>query len=371
MALVGGALLTFINPLSAVGNTQLSEPYTSSESFEDIWEKMIDHEYDFSNYDLSYEEIYAIFEWRMEEARLYAEGLSPSELAVYEVQLEHFIEAEIYFWENLSPEFLWYQYKIDNPTILLTRDSQIEEVKAGLNELYNKLVQQQYNQVIEQFGNIDVESFYQQFIWNNAVSVWSRLLGANAGLSASVMTAIQSSGTQAGTQSTLNYPTNAARRDAMRHFLWNALSVRNTSVGNTQALRTSRTRILTTYREHATTAHRFDNSLRTTSPTAAQVAQGTRFIRDKESLSASAYATKMNTPNGRDELKDLWNNHWGRADGVDTAANSHLTLVNRFYERYLNTTVNNGLARGTGTSNLEMPLARINRLRANLWHRTQ
>ena len=63
---------------------------------------------------------------------------------------------------------------------------------------------------------------------------------------------------------------------------------------------------------------------------------------------------------------DLWNNHWGRVDGI--GANNNQIRHQRFVERWYRTG-NTGLARGRGTAATSMPLSRQRHLWDNRWHR--
>jgi len=312
-----------------------------------IWEMMTDEDYEHYDIYLTEVERDAFVERLINNAEYYVANLSDNELAEIAIELEEFHAEEAYFWENLSPEFLWEMYVEDNPEVLVMRSGMDVAIRAELNDMYETLV--------SNYASIAPTDFYVPG-FNNAVGVWTRQFSIDDGLSHTNISTIEAIGIDAAVISTAAGVLpgwNTMRVDAYRHWLWNSMSVSNLAVGANATTRYNRTRIMTTNRELASIMFDSQPSLITTTPTAQQLAMG-RYLRIATlGLNQVGWRNLLNTYNGRHHQMDLWNNYWGRVDGL---AN------NNFNPRWNSTDSNTGLVRGNGAVATEMSVARQNRL---------
>jgi ABC-type maltose transport system permease subunit len=351
--------------------------FVTVENFDNYFDKFFDIDFEDYRFYIEEEAIEKIWTTIFNNALAEVAMMTMEEV---EVALNEIEEAELeekYFWENLSPEFLWQQYMIDNPSVISMHRGEINEIKQELFELYEFLtMQNQYERIAPQ--SIDADGPIRRF---------TRLFAADAGQSLAVRTAIEAQGTLAindavTARNNNGWPAGGHREDAFRHWVWNARSVRASTVGNTQALRTSRTRTYTTYREiasfvvrHGYILHGINMHISTTNAniTVAQnrVARTLRnyFLAMNQTawMRTTANSGGMNTANGRSEQMDLWNNHWGRVDGVAGAP-----TVARFNQRWNVATGNTGLVRSNSlTGTAQMNETRQRHLHSQGWHRPQ
>lgn len=314
-----------------------------------IWNMMTDERYENDDIYLTEVEREAFVQMLISNAETYVANLSDEDIAEIEAELEEFHHAEEYFWENFSPDFLWEMYLEDNPEVLRMRNGMDVAIQEEINAMYETVVTHHVS-----ITSTSSPGYVPGF--NNPVDVWTRIFSADFGLTQAQMRAIEVVGLDAGTSAAIAgiLPGwNDMRVDAYRHWLWNYRAVRNHNVGPDATTRYTRTRIFTTHREIASIILDSQPSLITTNPTANQLAMG-RYLRVAIlGLNQAGWRNLLNTYNGRYHQMDLWNNYWGRIDGL---AN------NNFNPRWNSTVVNTGLVRGNGTGATQMSVARQNRL---------
>ncbi|MCL1948457.1 MAG: hypothetical protein FWF59_01805 [Turicibacter sp.] len=373
-SIVGNKAEEMIEVLETENENLIYDFHITADSLEVYFDKLFDEYYGDYNFYISDEAVEMIWKSIYESALAEFKMLSPEEIAELEREVKEFELEEQYFWDNLSLDFLWEQYVIDNPTILSRGNFQVEEIQSELNELYNLLT------TSNEFQNI----FPSSIPLNSTSERWTRFLANDAGLSVTVRTAIEAQGLIANNEAARarrdnGWVAGGNREDAYRHWLWNGLSINANSVGNTQALRTSRTRAFTTYREiasfiirHAYILHGVN--VNTNSSVANVTAAQNSIVRTMRNYFLSMNQTAwmrtransggMNTANGRTEQMDLWNNHWGRIDGL--AATPTLARFNQRWNIYEG---HNGLVHSNGTGISQMNATRQRHLHSSGWHR--
>jgi len=335
-------------------NITQSERLTEAE-LDILWDKMSDENYSDYEFDLTDAERDALWQRLIGDAETYVENLSEEKIIEIEAELEAFYEAEEYFLENLSPEFLWELYVEENPEVLRMRNGIETVIEEEINTMYETLA-------AEHHGVIEVSPFFSPG-GNTPVGFWTRRFSQDDGVSQGNIAAIEAEGLVARTMAERERRSSGwseMREDAFRHWLWNHLSVRATTVGLNATTRYNRTRIVTTNRELATAIFQAQPSLETASPTANQLAMG-RYLRIVlVNLTQVGWRNMMNTPSGRDVQMDLWNNYWGRRDGANFGPMNN--ALRQFNDRWNSTAVNTGLVRGTGTGATAMSIARQDRI---------
>jgi len=339
----------------------------TEDNVEELWHKFFDEQYNDLVFKFTEAGSQAFWDNLHRIAVEEVNMMSEEELAEIERELEQRRQEEEHFWENLSPEFLWELYVKDNPQVLRMRSDEVSELKEAVKKSYYDLIKWR------EYQGIDDISAGAAFWANAALETWTNQFAADAGVSLAArqrMTIIAGiawadariTSTQEG------WGWGSWREDAYRHWLWNATSVRDPGVGSTQAQRVTNTRIFTTYREIVTYIHRHETSLRTTNPTAAQLQMGRNMRNAYLNMNQATWVSEsfwgLNTPNGRAEQMDLWNNHWGRFDGVAGAP----TLA-RFNTRWNDTSLINGLVRSDTTAFANMEIGRQRHIHSSGWHR--
>jgi hypothetical protein len=265
-------------------------------------ERMIDN----AIHPMSEAEIQAMWDEMVREAEA---AVTPEQ--IYEI--ERMMEAERYFFDNLTLETLWEVYLDENPEILLWRMSadELSNIRGDLAELYEFIKSQHY-------------TITPRSPFANAARAYSRHFSGEDGVGAVARSAIEADGALALWTSDNEFPGahNNMIRDALRHYLWNFLAVLHSSGKPlTQAGRLNAARIYTTNYELATNILRRTPSLRTETPTATQ--RGTA-MNLRSTLLNSSFAVWESLFNvncnvfghGWNDLMDLWNNEIGRTDAI-------------------------------------------------------
>ena len=333
--------------------------YITSSNLDRIWHKLFDSSYDSINFVFIEDGLDSFWERLFFEAEQYTASLSAEEwyeiYAAFELQQQE----EAYFWENLSPEFLWNYYIEANPTILLQRGSAIEETKERILQTYNNMILARDRESITAFSGYSITG--------GAVAAWTRNFNDEDGLGATARNAINADGLAAINRSEIRYTADAdaLRRDAYRHYSWNYLAVTNPLVGITRNNRVANTRIFTTNRELASMIVRANPNLNATNITAQLQTTGRAARNAILQMNRASWHEATNASNAtRDDLMDLWNNYWGRVDGAGQSAFVP-NLHSDFVTRWNNTTATSGIQR----TNASMTLARRNHLFDNDMHR--
>ena len=316
------------------------------EDLDKLWEKLTNQENKPKGLTLTDEIINALWVRVIENAMYQTTKLSQDELYVIEVFINEMKDEEQYLKDNLSPELLWKLYIEENPEILKKRGNQIDIIKEDLYNVYEIMVYNQF-QEIEPMVSDD-------FDWvNQPLANWTRIFSRRDGLLQSSITAIESRGTASAALARIAFPFERHRQGAYRHWLWNHDSVRHTSVGSTLAQRTQRTRIYTTNREIATAVMRHARTnfpcpnIDVMNPTAQSVNTMFEIRQSLLGLNQWGWVYMMNTERGKEEQMDLWNNYWGRRDGVSFVGGSPgAEPIDQFNTRWVSTASNTGLARG-------------------------
>ena len=343
----------------------------TEDNVEELWHKFFDEKYNDLVFKFTEAGSQAFWDKIIQEAVEEVNMMSEEELAEIERELEQRRQEEDYFWANLSPEFLWELYVKENPQVLRMRSDEVSELKEAVKESYYDLIRWRAYQGIEDI------SAGAAFWAHAAVETWTNQFAMDAGVPLGARQALTTSGpsTWVDARTVSNqqgWGAGSWREDAYRHWLWNARLVNNTLVGATQSQRVGNTRIFTTYREIVTYIHRHDTSLRTTNPTAAQLQTGRNMRNTYLSMNQATWVSEslggLNTPNGRAEQMDLWNNFWGRFDGI---ASSGAPTLERFNARWYDTSTHGGLARSNSTAFAHMGIDRQRHIHSSGWHRPQ
>lgn len=358
--------LTFIAPIVTLGNQYESNDiafYITEENIHELWDNLFDEAYDDHEFKFTEEAVNIFWQRLYDDSLEYIETLTEEEWAEIEREFEEQQQADQYFLDNFSPELLWEHYVEENPQVLRMRGEQVEEVKERINEVYEIIISMGLN-ILPSGAYMDIDPFVYDFV-GGSVAAWTRHFSDQDGLGAAARTGIIADGAVASTRSQRQYPNDGMRRDAYRHYSWNYLGVTNPTVGATLNTRQANTRIFTTNRELASLIIRQNPSLNVTSINATQQTQGRQIRQNVLNMNRASWHALTNASNAtRDDLMDLWNNHWGRVDGANQGLGVH-NLHSDFVRRWNNTAPTSGLQR----TNTSMTVARRNYLWDNNMHR--
>jgi len=374
-------MLQVATPILAFGNQYQNIDttiYVTEESLDDVWDSLFDEEYEDYEFEFTEEGLDAFWDRVFEEAYEYVESYTDKEWAEIEREFEERQEEEAEFLSNLSPESLWESYVDANPEVQDMNQEAIESLQEDIQELYEVISHDEFDVMIqefyESFGDYEgtVVSRYQGIqatsaysITGGAVAAWTNNFSIEDGLNFATRRAIELTGSHAAVEANRFYGNNAMRQDAFRHYGWNFRASIDMTVGANLTARRNNARIFTTNRELASIIIRRDPNLNTTNITAARERTGRQVRQTVLSLSRASWHSATNASNStRDDLMDLWNNHWGRHDaGVSGAS------LGNIHSRFVTRWNGNGALTGIQRTNTTMTLARRNHLFDNRWHR--
>ena len=275
----------------------------------------------------------------------WGEMLRQAEAAVTSEQIAEayrIMEETKQFFSALSPESLWEAYLAENlvqkssipkQTYVLYNtinpelssrgmtEGELSETKREVKALYVEM--KAVNTLSS--SNIATSGIAPSYISTNALLTYTRHFSGHDGVGVVGRTAIEASGNSAQNDAASACPNDTMRQDAYRHYLWNFRAVRNLAVHVTQGGRINSTRIYTTNRELVTNILRHTSALNVENPTPHQLATALNLRNNFFNRSFTDWDTLFPSEGGREDLMDLWNNEFGRQDGV-TGPNEPLVL---------------------------------------------
>jgi len=259
----------------------------------------------------------------MEETEQFFSALSPESL--WKAYL-----AENLVQKNSIPKQTYVSYNTINPD-LSSRDvseGELSETKREVKALYDEIkADNTLSSSSISTHSISTSSIATNYISTDVLLRYTRHFSGHDGVGVVGRTAIEASGNSALRDAAIAFPNEAMRQDAYRHYLWNFRAVRNSAVHLIQGGRINSTRIYTTNRELVTNILRRSPTLNVANPTPHQLATALNLRNNFFNRTLADWNALFLNAEGRDELMDLWNNEFGRRDGV-TGPNEPLTLFN-------------------------------------------